>query len=126
MNSLLPTEEEQGDRPPDRSGDEASLRQALVLEPGNEDAICGLAELLVEQGQSDEALALLARIPRVRAHPSHRRRGSRAPRADRRLRRRSHDLLDKVKGDDEARQQFVDILELMGPHDPAPPRTARS
>ena len=27
-------------------------------------------------------------------------------------------LLDQVKGDDEARQQFVDILELMGPHDP--------
>ena len=27
------------------------------------------------------------------------------------------DLLDKVKGDDEARQQFVDILELMGPDD---------
>ena len=28
------------------------------------------------------------------------------------------DLLDKVKGDDEARQQFVDILELMGLEDP--------
>ena len=28
------------------------------------------------------------------------------------------DLLDRVKGDDEARQQFVDILELMGPEDP--------
>jgi len=27
-------------------------------------------------------------------------------------------LLDKVKGDDEARQQFVDILELMCPDDP--------
>ena len=27
------------------------------------------------------------------------------------------DLLDQVKGDDEARQQFVDILELMGPDD---------
>jgi putative thioredoxin len=27
-------------------------------------------------------------------------------------------LLDLVKTDDEARQQFVDILELMGPDDP--------
>ena len=27
-------------------------------------------------------------------------------------------LLDRVKADDDARQQFVDILELMGPHDP--------
>ncbi len=28
------------------------------------------------------------------------------------------DLLDRVKGDDEVRQQIVDILELMGPDDP--------
>jgi putative thioredoxin len=27
-------------------------------------------------------------------------------------------LLDEVKGDDEARQQFVDLLELLGPEDP--------
>ena len=27
-------------------------------------------------------------------------------------------LLDQVKADDDARQQFVDILELMGPDDP--------
>ena len=27
-------------------------------------------------------------------------------------------LLDRVKGDDEARQQFVDLLELLGPEDP--------
>ena len=27
-------------------------------------------------------------------------------------------LLDQVKGDDDARQKFVDILELMGPLDP--------
>ncbi|MGZ4723447.1 MAG: tetratricopeptide repeat protein, partial [Ilumatobacteraceae bacterium] len=28
------------------------------------------------------------------------------------------ELLERVKGDDEVRQQFVDILELMGPDDP--------
>ena len=32
------------------------------------------------------------------------------------------ELLDRVKTDDDARQQYVDILELMGPHDP---RTAK-
>ena len=31
-------------------------------------------------------------------------------------------LLDRVKGDDEARQEFLDILELLGPDDP---RTAQ-
>ena len=45
------------------AGDEASLRQALELAPGDEDAVVGLAELLVERGESEEALALLARVP---------------------------------------------------------------
>ena len=27
-------------------------------------------------------------------------------------------LLDQVKGDDEARQEFVDLLEVLGPDDP--------
>jgi putative thioredoxin len=27
-------------------------------------------------------------------------------------------LLDRVKGDDEARQRFVDLLEVLGPDDP--------
>jgi putative thioredoxin len=27
-------------------------------------------------------------------------------------------LLPRVKGDDEARQEFVDLLELLGPDDP--------
>jgi putative thioredoxin len=31
-------------------------------------------------------------------------------------------LLDRVKGDDEARQEFVDLLEVLGPSDP---RTAQ-
>jgi len=27
-------------------------------------------------------------------------------------------LLDRVKGDDDARQRFLDLLEVLGPHDP--------
>ena len=118
VNSLLPTEEEQEIDRLIAAGDEASLRQALVLEPGNEDAVCALAELLVEQGQSEEALALLARIPeneRTR-HIAAAARVHLAPTDD--YDAVLTDLLDKVKGDDDARQQFVDILELMGPHDP--------
>ena len=76
------------------------------------------AELLVARGDTDEALALLARIPeteRTRQLAAMARLGS-EPDDD-------HDatltaLLDRVKDDDDARQQFVDILELMGPHDP--------
>lgn len=98
-------------------GTEGAFRAALEIEPGNEDAIVGLAELLVARGENEQALQFLARIPetertrlvaaKARVHP--------APDDD-------HDatltaLLDRVKDDDEARQQFVDILELMGPTD---------
>lgn len=118
VNSLMPSEEEQTVALLIAAGDEASLRQALELEPGNEDAVCTLAELLVADGRNDEALSLLARIPedeRTR-HIAAAARVHLAPDDD-------HDatltaLLDTVKTDDEARQQFVDILELMGPHDP--------
>ena len=60
---LLPTEAESELARLLAAGDEASLRQALELEPGNEDVIVALGELLVERGDGAEALALLERIP---------------------------------------------------------------
>ncbi|TVR27912.1 MAG: co-chaperone YbbN [Ilumatobacter sp.] len=100
------------------AGDELSLRAALDIDPGHEPAVIALAELLVGRGDHDEALALLARIPEndeTRRLAAAARLGS-APPDD-------HDatltaLLERVKTDDDARQQFLDILELMGPHDP--------
>ena len=104
------------------AGDEASLRQALEMQPDSEDVIVALGELLVADGRNDEALALLARIPETdrTRHLAALARVNLPPDDD-------HDatltaLLDRVRGDDEARQQFVDILELMGPNDP---RTAQ-
>lgn len=104
------------------AGDEASLRQALEMQPDSEDVIVALSELLVADGRNDEALALLARIPEtdLTRHIAALARVNLPPDDD-------HDatltaLLDRVRGDDEARQQFVDILELMGPNDP---RTAQ-
>jgi len=118
VQRLLPTAEEDTVAGLIEAGDEASLRQALELDPGHEDAVVALADLLVEAGQTDEALQLLTRIPesdRTRVVAAKARIGM-APDDD-------HDatltgLLDRVKTDDDARQQFVDILELMGPHDP--------
>ena len=68
---------------------------------------------------ADEALALLERIPEIGAHPPGRRcsPGS-ASQPDDDYDATLTGLLDRVKADDEARQQFVDILELMGPDDP--------
>ena len=117
---LLPTEEESEVDRLVAAGDEASLRQALELEPDNEAAIVALAELLVAAGSTDEALGLLDRIPetadvrRVRALARVEAVGG--PGED--IGARLDDLLDRVKDDDDARQQFVDLLELLGPDDP--------
>lgn len=99
-------------------GDEGSLRAALQIDPANEDAIVLLAELLIARGESEEALALLARIPetdRTRLVAAKARIGV-VP--DDEHDATLTDLLERVKSDDEARQQYIDILELMGPLDP--------
>jgi len=45
------------------SGDEASLRKAVELDPNRADAVVGLARLLHARGEDDEALELLGRVP---------------------------------------------------------------
>jgi putative thioredoxin len=101
-------------------GDEASLRQALELEPAHEEAVVGLAELLVGKGENEEALALLARLPETaevrRVAALARLGGPSETTGD--VEARLDSLLDRVKGDDEARQEFVDILETLGADDP--------
>lgn len=101
------------------AGDEPSLRKALELEPDNADAVIALAEHLVVDGKPDEALQLLARIP----ESAETRRVAALARlgvpdsvddVDSRLAR----LLPRVKQDEQARQEFVDLLELLGPDDP--------
>ena len=118
VDRLLPSEQEQQLAALLAEGTEGSYRAVLQIEPGNEDAIVGLAELLVAKGDTDEALSLLSRIPETERtrHIAAAARTHTAPDDD-------YDqvlagLLEKVAGDDEARQQFVDILELMGPNDP--------
>ena len=118
VDSLLPTEEENRVALLVSAGDEVSLREALELEPGNEAAVVALAELLVGEGKSDEALQLLARIPEsaeTRRVAALARLGA-APDDD--YDERLSALLANVKTDDDARQEFVDLLELMGPDDP--------
>ncbi len=103
------------------AGDEASLRAALELEPGNERAITALAELLVGHGANEEALAFLERIPETaetRRVAALARLGAEAGLADDGVEAKLNALLDRVKDDEGARQEFVDLLEVMGPDDP--------
>lgn len=110
------------------SGDEASLRTVLDTTPDHHDAIVALAELLVarrDEGDIDEALALLERIPET---PDTRRVAALARTADEvapdgaadsdEIVAKLEDLLGQVKADDDARQSYVDLLEVLGPDDP--------
>jgi len=107
-----------------QAGDEASLRKALELQHDHRAAVVGLAEMLAERGEEEETLALLARIPEdadTRRIAALARLGGQTPVArvaEDGMEARLDALLDRVKGDDEARQEFVDLLETMGPDDP--------
>lgn len=123
--SLLPTEEESELAALVESGDEASLRRALELDPGHEPAVLALAELLVSEevaagdDRAEEALALLARIPETaetRRIAALARTGPEAAADD--VTATLDELLPRVKADEEARQQYVDLLDVMGADDP--------
>jgi putative thioredoxin len=102
-------------------GDEASLRQALALEPDHPAGVVALARLLVAAGQPADALELLARIPENA--------DSRVVAAEARLAAQNVEvpadgvdilldaLLPRVKDDADARQEFIDLLETLGPDD---------
>jgi putative thioredoxin len=105
------------------AGDEASLRKALELEPANERATVSLAKVLVGRGDEDakqEALRLLARVPEtteVRHLLALARVGDEASEGDRAMTAKLDALLDSVKADPAARQEYLDLLEVMGPDD---------
>jgi putative thioredoxin len=101
-------------------------RKALELEPGNEQAVLGLASQLVEDPATrPEALALLARIPEtaeVRRIAALARVGDELAANGSSVEAKLDDLLEKVKADEDARREFLDLLEVLGPDDP---RTAQ-
>ena len=134
VDGLRPTDQERHLAALLAAGDEASLTEILATEPDHHRAIVALAEIQVADGRSDEALALLARIPET---PDTRRVAAAArtaatlgatvggangsgggPVGLADIEAKLDALLERVKDDDDARQEFVDLLELMGPGDP--------
>ena len=99
------------------AGDEASLRAALEIEPEDEAATAALAGLLIDGGRTEEAVELLERIP---ATPEVRRLLAlvRIGSPDGDVETELAGLLGSVKHDEDARQRFVDLLEVLGPDDP--------
>jgi putative thioredoxin len=106
------------------AGDEVSLRRALELEAGHQQATEGLARILIDRGEAAEALAVLARVPEtaaVRSLAAEARlveSGVNVAADDAELDARLNALLERVREDDAARQEFVDLLETLGAEDP--------
>jgi putative thioredoxin len=103
------------------SGTEEPLRKALELQPDHEGAIGALASMMIGRGESDEAIALLGRIPET---PETRRLSAEARLVSQQVdvdavgvERLLDGLLDRVREDPAARQEFVDLLETLGPDD---------
>jgi putative thioredoxin len=99
-------------------GDEPSLQAILELRPDHHDATVALAELFVESERSEQALELLGRIPEtaeVRRVAALARTGGVDETVD--VAEKLDDLLSWAKDDDEARQEFIDLLEVLGPDD---------
>ena len=103
------------------AGDEASLRAALELEPAEERAIVALAELLATSDRGEEALALLEKIPETAATRRIAALARTGPAAEDDVETRLNALLDRVKEDDTARQEYVDLLELLADEDARAP-----
>ncbi len=125
VDSLLPSEQALQIEALFEAGDEASLEAILELEPGHPRAIVALAELYVSEDRPDEALAILHKIPEsaeTRRVAALARTGAEDDEAANELladvEPKLNALLERVKDDESARQEYLDLLELMGPMDP--------
>jgi putative thioredoxin len=78
--------------------------------------------MMIARGDTDDAIALLGRIPETPRDPSAVGRGPPGVPAGRRGRvdvdSLLDGLLDRVRDDPAARQEFLDLLETLGPDDP--------
>jgi putative thioredoxin len=103
-------------------GGEALLRAALELDRDHEGAVTALARILVARGDADEALALLGRLPETpeirRLQAEARLAGQHVEVTDDGVDELLAGLLERVRTDDAARQEYVDVLERLGPDDP--------
>ncbi len=117
VQRLIPTAEESELDQLVSAGDEVSLRAALEIQSDHPQAVTDLAAILVDRGAVDEVVALLDRIPES---PETRRLLALVrvgvPAGD--IETELSVLLPNVKNDEEARQRFVDLLEVMGGDDP--------
>ena len=117
LNRIIPTQSEADQLL--GVGDEASLRKALELEPANGKVIIALGALLLESNRPQEALQLFAKVPET---PEVSVLVAQARLAEQEVDLKSQEmaplleeLLERVVGDDDARQEYLDLLATLGP-----------
>lgn len=99
-------------------GDEASLREALKMEPANEQVVLALATVLLSREAVTDALEILQRVPQTPKVASLVERAKAMFVPDDNFAVQLDALLPLVKADEEARKRFLEILDTMGPGDP--------
>lgn len=105
------------------TGDEASLEKALELDPNSGKVAAALALLYLERGESERAETLLNKYPEIdeiaRAKAKVRLTAANiANMSEVDIEAELNALLSQVKGDEEARQRYVDLLTLFPESDP--------
>ena len=99
-------------------GDEASLFEALKIEPGNEQVVLALATVFLAANAVTEALKLLQRVPQTPKVAALVERAKAMFVPDDDYSAQLDALLPQVKADEAARQRFLEILDTMGAGDP--------
>ena len=115
IQSLLPDEQDEIVVGLLDEGTEAALEEILQAIPDHPEAVTKLAKLYVENGRSDEALEILKRVPESSEtrHVAAQARTGTLPEDE--ILNRLDQLLGLVKGDEMAREEFVDLLDVLGP-----------
>ncbi len=119
VQRLLPTDNESIIETLIAKGDEASLSEILQVDPGHAVAVPMLAKIYVDSGRTDAALELLARIPETEETRQIAALARTGANEGSEVEDRLAELLPSVKDDEEARQEFVDLLEVLGAEHPA-------
>ncbi|MEM7324520.1 MAG: thioredoxin [Actinomycetota bacterium] len=104
------------------TGDEASLRKAVELAPDSKQAVLMLAQLLAREERFGDAVEVLSAAPEgdqdIEGMLAAVRAAALPPDAQNQIGSRLEALLPNVKADDDARTEFLSLLEELATGDP--------